>query len=317
MRFRYKFIFGGAILTLIALLSTNPDYGFIYALPFGADEITWALRISRGLVVLAFVYWATKAWNDYPEGDTQAMLQKAKETPEGAGRALIYKGIIFFGLVYLFVGVVNAQEVPKQALPYLPVLKAEQVKYWPQHPAPEQLGGLVDHESACPRVRSCWSPAAQLKTKREEGAGFGQITRAYRKDGGLRFDALAEMRSAHPALGGWSWSNAYQRPDYQLRAVVLKSLDNFKALRMVADPMERLNFADAGYNGGMGGVQNERRACGLSAGCNPQRWFNHVELHCLKSRSALYGQRSACDINRHHVRDVVLVRSAKYKRWLA
>jgi hypothetical protein len=36
----------------------------------------------------------------------------------------------------------------------------------------------------------------------------------------------------------------------------------------------------------------------------------------LKSRKVLYGNRSASDINRHHVHDVINVRSVKYRGWL-
>ena len=128
---------------------------------------------------------------------------------------------------------------------------------------------------------------------------------------------LAEMRDRHPALREWSWQNVYQRPDLQLRAVVLKVRGDFQALRiMVDDEWQRLAFADAAYNGGLGGVQRERRACGLRDGCDPEQWFGHVERICLKSRQPLYGGRSACDINRHHVVDVLLVRAPKYEGWL-
>ena len=165
--------------------------------------------------------------------------------------------------------------------------------------------------------RKCWNPQSRLKTSREEGAGLGQLTRAWRPDGSLRFDALAEMRQAHPALRELSWSTIYNRPDLQLRAVILKVRGDYMGLRMVSDPWERLAFADAAYNGGAGGVSKERRACGLTAGCDPQRWFGNVERTCLKSRAALYAGRSACDINRHHVTDVLLVRSPKYRGWLS
>ena len=76
--------------------------------------------------------------------------------------------------------------------------------------------------------------------------------------------------------------------------------------------MEALAFADAAYNGGVSGVNNERRACKMTPGCDPNKWFGHTEKLCLKSKVALYGNRSACDINRHHVKDVLLVRSNKY-----
>ena len=194
---------------------------------------------------------------------------------------------------------------------------AERLAGWPDHPRPEVLPALVEHESCISlRHSRCWNASSRLKSAREEGAGLGQITRAWNADGTLRFDALAEMRARHPGLREWSWANVYQRPDLQLRAVVLKSRDDFRALAVIADPVERLAFADAAYNGGMGGVQRDRRACQVTTACDPQRWFGHVEGTCTKSRAALYGGRSACDINRHHVHDVLVTRSPKYRGWL-
>ena len=173
---------------------------------------------------------------------------------------------------------------------------------------------LIEHESCISLTHSrCWTPTAQLKTAREEGAGLGQLTRAWRPDGTLRFDALAGLKQQHPALAGLSWQNIYSSPGLQMRAVVLQSRGNFQALRAVPDPMERLAFTDAAYNGGLGGLQQERRACTLRAGCDAQRWWSHVERVCLKSRAALYAGRSACDINRHHVHDVLRVRAPRYR----
>lgn len=77
-------------------------------------------------------------------------------------------------------------------------------------------------------------------------------------------------------------------------------------------PIEAYAFADAAYNGGIGGLDNERRACKLASWCDHTKWFDNVEKLCLKSKVALYGNRSACDINRHHVKDVLLIRSSKY-----
>jgi hypothetical protein len=207
--------------------------------------------------------------------------------------------------------------IPPQADAHRITLKAEQMQHWPDHPKPELLPALIEHESGCFSMpRKCWNPTSRLKSAREEGAGLGQITRAWHPDGRLRFDALQEMRDRHPALREWSWANVYQRPDLQLRAVILKTRGDFLTLRVVDDAGQRLAFTDAAYNGGMGGVQKERRACGLKAGCDPQQWFGHVEHTCLKSRAPLYAGRSACDINRHHVHDVLVVRSPKYRGWL-
>ena len=180
---------------------------------------------------------------------------------------------------------------------------------------PAMLAALVEHESCISLThRGCWNPASRLKSAREEGAGLGQIARAHRADGTVRFDASAEMVERHPALADWRWSNVYQRPDLQLAVVVLKSRDNYMYfMRFTRLPIDAFQFGDAGYNGGNGGVQKERIACGLEQGCDLRVWMGHVCLHCMKSKAALYGQRSACDINRHHVLDVTVARWPKYR----
>jgi hypothetical protein len=221
--------------------------------------------------------------------------------------------IVIAALLGLFGRSANAQ-VPERALQQLPTLGAEIDRHWPNVPRREYFGGLIEHESCITLKHArCWAPTSRLKSEREEGAGLGQLTRAWRADGSLRFDVLAEMRERHPGLRELDWSNVYQRPDLQMRAVVLKVRQDFATLWAVQDRQTRLAFADAAYNGGLGGVQRERRACELKAGCDPQQWFGHVEHTCLKSRAPLYGSRSACDINRHHVADVLRVRSPKYQ----
>lgn len=153
-----------------------------------------------------------------------------------------------------------------------------------------------------------------MKSAREEGAGFFQITRAYKADGRIRFDALEELRTKYKSeLYELNWQNIYTRPDLQIRAGILKSKENFKLFVVNAHDLEEaLAFADAAYNGGIKGVNDERRACVLTKGCDSSKWFGHTELLCLKSKVALYGQRSACDINRHHVQDVIRIRANKY-----
>lgn len=179
------------------------------------------------------------------------------------------------------------------------------------------LASLVEHESCIGLTHSkCWNPKSRLKSSREEGAGFGQITRAYRADGRIRFDALAEIKSKHPVeLYEWSWQNVYDRPDLQLRGLVLKSRDNYEYYRKSTDAVNALYFADAAYNGGISGLDRERAACAMSKTCDASKWFGNVERFCLKSNVALYGNRSACDINRHHVKDVFNIRANKYQLW--
>lgn len=178
------------------------------------------------------------------------------------------------------------------------------------------VASLIEHESCISLTHSrCWDPTSRLKTAREEGAGFFQITRAYKQDGiTIRFDALSELRTKYKTeLHELTWNNIYSRPDLQIRAGLLKSKENYEIFAPYAASVDdALAFADAAYNGGVSGVNQERRACVLTKGCDPKKWFGHVEHLCLKSKAALYGKRSACDINRHHVADVLLIRSNKY-----
>jgi hypothetical protein len=186
-------------------------------------------------------------------------------------------------------------------------------------PKAQYLASLIEHESCISLKHSrCWNPKSRLKTPREEGAGLGQITRAFKPDGAIRFDALSDLKHKYPReLYDLNWQTVYDRPDLQIRALALMMRDNYQQFdKYVPDKREAYAFADAAYNGGLGGVDHERRACKLASWCDPNRWFDNVEKLCLKSKAALYGNRSACDINRHHVQDVINNRSAKYAPYL-
>lgn len=302
-RFRYWFLIGGSAFVAGLLFATDPDKGQSTSLLL--------LAIATGIIAVLFAHFARKALHDYPEADARRLFGKAGEHPIGAGLALVALAIVLYGLLGLF-GRVHAQ-IPAQAHQHLPTLKAEVARNWPEHIHPPYFGGLIEHESCLSLTHPrCWNPKSRLKSDREEGAGLGQITRAFNPDGTTRFDSLADMRERHPALQEWTWLNVYQRPDLQIRGVVLMSKDNWAGLRMITDPWQRLALADAAYNGGLGGVQRDRRACGMTPPCDPQVWWGNVERHCTKSRRPLYGGRSACDINRHHVKDV-WTRMAKYE----
>jgi len=316
MRFRTHFNIFGPLLVILMLFALDPDSGFGIKL-FSPTTTVLVLKMLNGVMLVSVTFWLVKLLLDYPEADTQTLFRDVRRGNTGSGLALIARMVLFGAILSALASSVHAADVrtyiPAQAATYTPMLKAEQLRFWPAHPEPELLAGLVEQESCISLTHArCWNPASRLKTQREEGAGLGQLTRAYRADGSERFDALAEMRGAHRELAGLTWANVYTSPDLQLRAMVLKVQDDFKALAMVTDPRLRLDFADAAYNGGRGGLLNERRACGMKAGCNPQVWFGHVELVCLKSKAALYG-RDACQINREHVQMVIRVRSAKYR----
>ena len=299
---RHIVLAGGSVAVALGLFANDPAGG--------ANALAWLQSVSLPLLAVALAFYVDKAFNDYKDADRQTMLQEARKGSMPMALTYCARVLSFAVMVWAFMGAARA-EVPPQSRQYLPIVASEINAQWPAIPLLEYIPGLIEHESCITLKHSrCWAPTSRLKTAREEGAGLGQLTRAHRADGSTRFDALAEMRAAHPGLRELSWSNVYQRPDLQIRAVVLKVRGDYRALDGKGLP--GLHFADAAYNGGRGGVNAERRACAMANGCDPAQWFGHVDGHCLKSKAALYGQRSACDINRHHVEDVVKARAPKY-----
>jgi hypothetical protein len=206
--------------------------------------------------------------------------------------------------------------IPPKAFQHFPTVIEEQQSHAPHLPSIPYIGALIEHESCISLKHSrCWETTSELKSAREWGVGLGQLTIAYNKDGSTRFDTLTELKNRHKeALKDLNWNNITKSPRLQIRSIVLLTNDNYVSLSTVPDPWERLKMSDAAYNGGRGGLQKERVACGLAKNCDPNIWYGHVEVFCLKSRAVLYGKRSACDINRDHVRDVFETRLPKYEK---
>lgn len=206
--------------------------------------------------------------------------------------------------------------IPDKAFKYKETIRKEIEVYFPDLYNFNYLPSLVEHESCISLThKRCWEPTSQLKTSREIGAGLGQVTKAFNPDGTVRFDTLSEMAKRYKVeLKEAKWETIYQRPDIQLRIIILMLRDDYKKLYAIENPEHRMQMVDAAYNGGLGGVLKERRACGLAQNCNPNVWFNNVEKTCLKSKKVLYGTRSACDINRHHVHDVFHNNIPKYNK---
>jgi hypothetical protein len=297
------------VLVIAWLLGNDPDGGI--------STQSMLEGMVEGTIAVTLAHMARKFALNYIK--LEELVRLAKEGNTAAAIVVLAVLIFMSALLFVFSSRAHAQDVrtyvPAGAYTYAPVLKAEQLRIWADHPSPSMLGSLVEQES-CISLKHyrCWNPGARLKTEREEGAGLGQVTRATRADGSIRFDALAAARQLDPSLAEWSWSNVYKRPDLQLRAIVVMNRDCDRRLkRMVADPYARLQLCDAAYNGGWSGMQQERRACGQKAGCDPQRWFGHVEKVCLKSKVRWKGYgKSACEINREHVDMVAMVRRPKY-----
>jgi uncharacterized membrane protein YidH (DUF202 family) len=309
LRFRYWFMLLGTALVVFTFYLHDPD-----AEGFRTRKILMSLSM---LVVLCFAaHIARRGLLDYV--DLSRAWKMGLQTPEGAAR--MFQGVCILIAGLLLAGaslVVNAAEVPTKAYAHAQPIKKALNAHWSDLSWPHYVPALIAHESGCPGMKSCWEPTARFKTSKEEGAGFSMITRAWRPDGSLRFDNVTALSQKYPALSGMNWGNVYQRPDLQVTALVLLARESWHDLRGVDDHWERLAMTDACYNGGCRDLHSERERCALKKDCDPQRWFGHVEQQCVKSRAPLYGTRSACDINRYHVRDVLLTRMRQYRRFFA
>lgn len=93
-------------------------------------------KFATPVLAVTFAFIARKALLDYI--DVETLYRKAKETATGAGLVFLGICILMFGLLGLFGNQVNAQEVttyiPQQAYLHIPTLRAEQQKYWADHP---------------------------------------------------------------------------------------------------------------------------------------------------------------------------------------
>lgn len=228
---------------------------------------------------------------------------------------LLFAGFMAF-LMIVSPTLAHAAEVPAAAKPLLPILVQQQRTTWPDLVGPEFLAGQIEQESCLSLTHSkCWNPRAELKTKRENGIGLGQFTRAYRADGSVRFDKISELAATYPSLSGWGWANRYDAR-YQLTALVEMDHGLYRQVRDAATERDRKAFTLSGYNGGAGGVLQDRRLCGNTRGCDPGRWTGHVERTSLKSRVPVPGyKQSFFAINREYVHNILDVRSPKYRAY--
>lgn len=91
MRFRTVYIGLGSILVLLVHLLTDPQAGLIHALPFGASTIATLVILTKAILYNAVLHLTRKGLMDY--FDMEEFMNKAKETSEGAGQAIIGAGL--------------------------------------------------------------------------------------------------------------------------------------------------------------------------------------------------------------------------------
>ena len=295
-------MWGAAALVLCWFFVTDPNRGSETLLRL--QWLVWPC-VASGLI-----YLLRRAF--HPDASSGDAYRRAMESPVGAG--LVFLGLcLLTGLLFLgFATRAAAAELPPGAVRYLPVLVAEQQAHWPDVPLPSALAAQVEQET-CPSLRSpkCWNPRAELRTSREYGFGLGQLTVT------PRFNNFVEARRLDASLRDWQFADRFD-PARQLRTLVLMDRAAYVRLAaLVPDERARLAMAFSAYNGGLGGVLNDRRLCAAAPGCDPGQWFGHVALHSTKARVATggYGQ-GFFQINRGYVRAAMIERRPRYAQAL-
>jgi hypothetical protein len=202
--------------------------------------------------------------------------------------------------------------IPKAALALVPLLWLEAASVLPEIPR-HYFAGQVEQESCVTLTHpKCWNPRAELRTSREQGIGLGQVTRAWRADGSLRFDNFAELRRRFAELKDWQGERLYD-PRLQMRAMLLMDRDGYRVATFAADGLNRAAMTFVVYNSGKTGLIQDRELCRAIAGCDASRWFGNIEKNSTKSRTRAAGYgRSFYEISREYPRKV-LERAPKYR----
>jgi soluble lytic murein transglycosylase-like protein len=174
-------------------------------------------------------------------------------------------------------------QVPRVALQYQRALIGNARVVWGLSAPVAVLAAQVHQESG-------WRPDAQSAY----AGGLAQFTPATADWISVRY--ASELGSNQPFEPAWA-----------LRALARYDKFLFDRQAMVTVPCDRWAFTLAGYNGGEGWVQRDRRMA-VANGKDPMRWWGHVELHSPRAAWAFKE-------NRGYPRVILLQRQPPYRGW--
>lgn len=197
--------------------------------------------------------------------------------------------------------------LPTNSYLYLPLLQERIEDHWPKSLKKSYFAAQIEQETCISLTHSkCWSPRAELKTSREYGFGFGQLTITD------SFNKFNEVKALHPKLAGWGWDDRYD-PNRQIIALILLDKLIYEDIWWTPYFEDKFAFMLAAYNGGLRNLTNDRELCKETVNCNSIKWFDNVEKTSWRSKIKVKGYgKSFFDINREYVKNIILIKSIKY-----
>lgn len=296
------------VINIVNLLIFGPGAQYIVRY-FGNsldDVATLIFNLSAcflAVIIIDLAFDKRKGWGIFPTLDVDNSIRRAQSTPVGA--ALVWLGFIILFVSILFIAVPRAHgAILDKAKPYLPQLSNAIDRCWPGLTMRQFPAGQVEKESG-------WNPRATLKTSRELGRGFSQLTIAWDKTGKERFNSFKDAMD-YRELQGWNWRNNPFDVGYQLKALVLRDRDSFRQVRpFVVNDAEALKIAAVIFNAGDGRYR-ARKVYAKLHGFKTDRWSGGLELaHGPKENATLYGEKLWVTVNRYPT--TVFQLSTKYQ----
>lgn len=192
---------------------------------------------------------------------------------------------VVLAVLIIAAGYASGAEVPAAAAKYRRNLTRNAHMIWGLDAPVATFGAQIHQESG-------WRPDARSAY----AYGLSQFTPG----------TAAWIGTLDPVLAGGDAGN----PVWALRALVRydRWLWDRTTVAAAATPCDRMAFALSAYNGGIGYVGREQRLAAAS-GLAPDRWWQNVELTCVKSRADW-----ACEENRGYPRRILLVIEPAYVR---
>lgn len=102
MRFRYMYMGLFSVLALLLGFMMDPDVGFIQELSYGAGFVATVAQLTKIVILVAMLHLSRRALFDYI--DLEVYFNKAKESAEGAGHALVAVAIAMVAIAILIAG---------------------------------------------------------------------------------------------------------------------------------------------------------------------------------------------------------------------